>query len=85
MGNVITSGRIQAETLTIEAIRAEIETQVGLAGLSRRGQELVRLDQATVRDLVGQGGTILGAGRCEPFRDGDVRRQVIDSTAVQTP
>ena len=69
---------IQAGKLTIETIRAEIETHAGPAGLRRRGQELVRLSQAAVRDLVGQGGTILGAGQCEPFHDGEIRQQVID-------
>jgi 6-phosphofructokinase 1 len=70
--------RTQAEKLTLDAVRAEIETHAGLAGLRRRGQELVQLDHAAVSGLVGQGGTILGAGRCEPFRDENVRRGVID-------
>jgi 6-phosphofructokinase 1 len=72
------SQRVQAAERTIVDIQAEVEVHAGLAGLHRRGQVVVRLDRASVRDLVGQGGTILGAGRCVAVHDANVRRRVID-------
>jgi len=70
--------RIQAGTVSLEQLRADLHARTGSAGLLARSQDLVWMNHASVSGLVGRGGIVLGSARCERFRDRDIRRRVID-------
>jgi len=61
--------RLESGELTLATLISEIDTHEGLLGVGRATQDLVRLDHVSVSGLLGRGGVMLGASRCQEFHD----------------
>lgn len=69
---LLDSGRLRPARLL-----SRISRRPGFLGLKTRGQDIVRLDHASVSGLVVQGGIELRSARSKDFRLPETRRQVI--------
>jgi len=77
-GLVRTCQRLQRGHINLDELKHEINEFPGRSGLARRTSDLVSMDHAAVQGLAPRGGIILGAARCQAFRDLYVRKQVVD-------
>lgn len=77
-GIVRSCRRLRSGERTIAELESEIIAHPGHEGLSRRSQDFVLLDCASVSSLSGRGGIVLGAARSPEFHDASIRKQAIE-------